>query len=171
MRIPCGDDFAETVLSSANQSRKYAWSLADLIVAVWRRYNISEAQFRAPGKTRPYNEARAVAAYLVRESSHLSLTEPARSCGHDVSALGKAAAGLTRWTHEYREVALLIKELLADMAFSVYSICKGLPPPDSFVLCISDFIFPKMPDAHPTRQKQRKNSGAATPEQVSTLLL
>ncbi len=114
-RILGEDNFADTVLSSVNQIRRQAWSLAEVIAAVCRRYKILESQFKAPGKTRTYNEARAVAAYLVRESDHLSLTELAKLCGRDVSALGKAASGMAHLTSECSEVAVLIEELRTEM--------------------------------------------------------
>lgn len=52
-----------------------------------RYYGIAEAKLKAPRKTRPYNEARAAAAYLVREASKLSLTELGKYLELDVSSL------------------------------------------------------------------------------------
>lgn len=115
VRILGDDSFADNVLSGSNQKPSRAYSLAQVIAAVCRRYGISESQFKAPGKTRPYNEARAVAAYLVRESDHLSLTELARLCGRDVSALGKAANGVVQASSEGYAVVTLIEELRKEL--------------------------------------------------------
>ena len=44
-----------------------------------------------PGKKRVYAEARAVAAFLVQEQEHLSLTDLAKCFDRDLSALSRAA--------------------------------------------------------------------------------
>lgn len=114
-RILGDDSFADDVLSRGNQQRKWEYSLAEVVAAMCRRYGFSESQLKAPGKTRPYNEARAVAAFLVRESDHLSLTELARMFGRDVSALGKAAARIAQDAGEGAAVWHMLEELRAEL--------------------------------------------------------
>jgi hypothetical protein len=114
-RILGDDSFADNALGRANQQHSRACSLSEVIAAVCQRYGISESQLKAPGKNRPYNEARAVIAYLIRESHHLSLTEFAKLCGRDVSALGKAASGVAQASCKGNAVAALIEELRTEL--------------------------------------------------------
>lgn len=82
-----------------------------MIEAVCRRLGISDTELTGQGKTRRYAEARAVAALIVRESCHLTLTGLAKWCGRDVSAMGKAADRIARDCAEKRSVAAIIEEL------------------------------------------------------------
>jgi len=115
-RILGDNRFAEETLSRVNQARRRAFSLTDVIAAVCRRYAISESQFKAQGKTRPYTEARAIAAFFVRESDHLSLTDLAGLLGRDVSALGKAAERIARDVVEGSAVRSMVEALRFDLA-------------------------------------------------------
>lgn len=114
-RILGDASFTDDVLNRANRQRRRAYSLAEVIAAVCRRYGISESKLKAPGKRRPYNEARAVAAFLVRESDHLSLTELARLFGRDISALGKAAGRIAQDATEGTAIAAVIEKLRTEL--------------------------------------------------------
>jgi chromosomal replication initiation ATPase DnaA len=74
-----------------NQRRECRFSLDEVVGTVCTRFQITAAKLKAPGKIRPMTEARAVAAAIVQESSHLRLTDLAKLTGRDVSALSKAA--------------------------------------------------------------------------------
>ncbi len=74
-RILGDDTFADNALRRANQRRRRTCSINDVIQTVCRLYGIGEEQLKAPGKLRPYTEARALTAAIIQESPHLSLTE------------------------------------------------------------------------------------------------
>lgn len=86
-----GDKFAEEALKLANQRRRPEFSLAELIDAVCRIYGITRQQLQSPGKMRPYTEGRALAALLVHESPHLSLTDLGILLNRDIVPLSRAA--------------------------------------------------------------------------------
>ena len=52
---------------------------------------ITESDLTAPGKKRPFAEARAIIAVLLQEKEHLSLTELGKRCNRNLSALSRAA--------------------------------------------------------------------------------
>ena len=54
-------------LDSANHLRQLAFSINVVVMAVCRRYRITVEQLTAPGKARPYSEARALLALLVND--------------------------------------------------------------------------------------------------------
>jgi hypothetical protein len=115
-----GDDrFADNVLARANLRCRPKFSLEEVTLAVCRRYGISQCQLKAPGKTRPYNEARAVAAFLVRESMHLSLSDLSSMLSRDVSAMGKAAERVASQVREGGMLAGFIEEIRTDLYSSI----------------------------------------------------
>jgi putative transposase len=109
-RILGDDKFADIVIVLANQQRRKQCSLSEMIDIVCLHYGISETELKAPGKRRPYNEARGVAAFFVRESPHLSLTELGQILNRDVSALGKAADRVARRVEEDNSFAGMMKK-------------------------------------------------------------
>jgi REP element-mobilizing transposase RayT len=90
------DRFAEEALRTADLQRRPDYSLDNLIGVVCRSYSITADQFRAPGKQRPFSEARALAAWLVQESPHLSLVALGRLVKRDISPLGRAGRRLAK---------------------------------------------------------------------------
>jgi len=83
-----GDDiFIDEALCKADQTRQRTFSLHDVVTTVCLHYGISESQLKARGKTRPYTEARAVLALIVKENAHMSLTELGRFLARDISPL------------------------------------------------------------------------------------
>lgn len=68
--------------------------LGDIIDAVCRCYNITTEQLKAPGKARPFSEARALAALLVQETPGVHLSELGRLVGRDLATLGRAGRRL-----------------------------------------------------------------------------
>jgi len=86
--------FAEQALAQAGQETTLGYTLTEVITSVCRAYEITETQLKAPGKGRPFAEARALTALLVRESSKLSLTELGKFVNRDIVPLGRAAQRL-----------------------------------------------------------------------------
>ena len=78
--------------------RAYAYFrwVDDVLDAVCRAFDCSVQDLRAPGKERPFTEARAVASLLVQERSHLSLTELGKALNRDISPLGRVGRHLLK---------------------------------------------------------------------------
>jgi REP element-mobilizing transposase RayT len=90
-RILGDESFTDQILTRVNQMRECRFSLDEVVGKVCAHFQITAANLKAPGKIRPMTDARAVAAAIVQESSHLRLTVLAKLTGRDVSALSKAA--------------------------------------------------------------------------------
>ncbi len=107
-----GDDiFTDDALGRANQTRLRVCSMNDVIQAVCHWYGITVEQLKAPGKARPYTEARALAALLVQESSCLSLTELGKALKRDIAPLGRAGRRLLERAQQDPRLAELIENL------------------------------------------------------------
>jgi len=90
-----GDDFfVDTVLAKADQRQEHSYRLEDVVGAVCRQYEITIEQLKAPGKVRPFSEARAVASLLVQELQGLSLTDLGKVLNRDIVPLGRAGRRL-----------------------------------------------------------------------------
>jgi putative transposase len=90
-----GDDiFADNALCKANQHHSPGWTVSEVVATVYNRYGITEQQLKDQGKGRPFGKARALAAVIVLETPHLSLTALGMPVDRDVSALSKAAQRL-----------------------------------------------------------------------------
>ncbi|MGA7828658.1 MAG: transposase [Geobacteraceae bacterium] len=114
-RILGDDTFVDEALCKANQVRRQTFSLNDVVMAVCRRYGISERQLKAHGKIRPYTEARALLALLVKEHAHLSLTELGRLLGRDISPLSRSAQRLVVNAETEPRLAKLIRDLRNEL--------------------------------------------------------
>lgn len=87
-----GDDiFADEAIRSAEEKSRSTVTLDGVLSAVSRHYGLSVDEISAPGKTRRPSEARAAAAFLVRELPGLSLTSLAKRLSREVSGLSRAA--------------------------------------------------------------------------------
>lgn len=93
-RILGDDTFAEHALVKADQQLRRGYTLTEAISSVCRVYGISEKQLKAPGKARPFTEARALIAVLVREAPYLSLTELGNAVNREIAPLARAAQRL-----------------------------------------------------------------------------
>jgi REP element-mobilizing transposase RayT len=93
-RILGDDTFAEHALVQAEQQLRRGYTLSEAISSVCRVYGISEEQLKAPGKARPFTEARALIAVLVREAPDLSLTELGKAVNREIAPLARAAQRL-----------------------------------------------------------------------------
>lgn len=87
----------------------------DVVTVVCRLYGISEEQLKAQGKLRPYTEARALLALLVKENAHLSLTELGRFLGRDISPLSRSAQRLVVNAEAEKRLAKLIRDLRHEL--------------------------------------------------------
>ncbi len=114
-----GDDaFADEALRQTEEKLAYKVSMDEVISEVCRCYGISEGTFSATGKIRPASEARAVAAFLVRETPQLSMTELAKRTGREISAISQAARRLEKVLKEKKPLELMIGQLLENLHMS-----------------------------------------------------
>jgi len=93
-RILGDEAFADEALLRAEEVRRKACSLEDVIAGVCRRYSLTPVDLRRPGKNRSASEARALAALIVQQTPHLSMTELGRAVHRDLSSLSKGAQRL-----------------------------------------------------------------------------
>jgi hypothetical protein len=97
-RILGDDRFAEDILHKVNEEERRPPPIAAVLDAVCSLYGLTPEVLRAPGKSRPASEGRALVALLVREMPSLSLTDLGRHLNRDVAALSQAARRLAeRW--------------------------------------------------------------------------
>jgi putative transposase len=115
-RILGDDNFTDKVLAKVNQRRGHDYGLSDVLSVVCRRYGITSEQLKAPGKAKPFTEARALAALLVRESSGLSLTELGIMLNRDIAPLGRAGQRLLEEALEDEELHKWISDLRLELS-------------------------------------------------------
>jgi REP element-mobilizing transposase RayT len=104
-RILGDDRFAEEILHKVNEEERRPPRIAAVLDAVCSLYGLTPEVLRAPGKSRPASEGRALAALLVREMPSLSLTDLGRHLNRDVAALSQAARRLAEQIAESSELA------------------------------------------------------------------
>jgi putative transposase len=119
-RILGDDSFADKAIMKAEQQRDYRYRIEDIVNVVCRCYGLSLGQLKQAGKARPYADARAVAAYFVRELPGPSFTALGRMLGRDIASLGRAGtrimkalpddAGLSSRIEEIRKELLKLAE-------------------------------------------------------------
>lgn len=83
-------DFIDEVLTRVNKPVRKI-ELSDLIAKVCELHEITEKELRAPGKCAKQSQARAILAFLVRETNLLSLENLGKFLGRDPSGLTKLA--------------------------------------------------------------------------------
>ena len=111
-----GDDcFIDAALYSASEER-YQTTISDILDAVCAVYGVSLPTLRAPGKVRPFTEARAVASLLVQELPHLSLTQLGRELNRDIAPLGRVGRRLQNESVQNDLLLKLIDEIRQKLA-------------------------------------------------------
>ena len=93
-RILGDENFSEKALALAEEKWKNRWTLNQILDAVCLSYGLDQEILLEPGKKQPCAEARGIAAYLVQEEEHLSLTDLGNILNRDSSALSRAAGRL-----------------------------------------------------------------------------
>jgi hypothetical protein len=84
-----GDDrFVDAALGITGEQRLRI-TVANVLDAVCQVYGCLKEELRAPGKVRPFTEARAIASAIIQGMPHLSLTELGRELNRDIAPLGR----------------------------------------------------------------------------------
>jgi REP element-mobilizing transposase RayT len=114
-RILGDDNFTDKAFTKANQSRDREYLLSDLVGIVCRRYGTTIDQLKAPGKARPYSEARAVIALLVQELPGSSLTEAGKFLNRSIAPLGRAGRRLLTEALENTNLNVRLNEMRLEL--------------------------------------------------------
>ncbi len=97
-RILGQDAFIETVLRKTGDVVLTKPDLEVILTAVEKLYDFGDKELSAAGQGRKISEARAMAAWAVRELSDATLTDLGDALGRDVTSLSSAARRLTTRT-------------------------------------------------------------------------
>jgi len=95
-RILGEDHFAEEALIKAAQKVVRQATLDRVLQVVCEQYKVCQADLASSARQRRMSEPRAIAALIVREAEHLSLTSLARRLSRDLSGLSQAASRLDK---------------------------------------------------------------------------
>ncbi|MHB1399930.1 MAG: hypothetical protein ACYCYJ_14670 [Trichloromonadaceae bacterium] len=88
--------FPDRALNSVQLRRQTDGTLVDVVNGVCRGYGVAAQQLLAQGKIRPFTATRALAALLVQEATHLSLTGLGQLLNSNIAPLGRAAKALAQ---------------------------------------------------------------------------
>ncbi|MGE4578160.1 MAG: helix-turn-helix domain-containing protein [Desulfuromonadales bacterium] len=100
-RILGDDSFVEEVLADCKEKPTAPPPLEAVVEVVCALYDLSSQDLSSRRRTRSVSEARALAAYVVRETKGLGLEALARALKHDSSTLSQAARRLeSRLAHD-----------------------------------------------------------------------
>ena len=86
-------------------------SLDDLISAVCGHYKLKLQELSGGGRQRKFSQPRAVAAYLVRETEELRLTDLSKKLRRDLSGLSQAAARLEKRMQTDKNLSTKVKNI------------------------------------------------------------
>ena len=90
-----GDDyFGEEALTKASQQISPKMSIEHVLKKVSKQYKIKPDNLSCRGKQRKLSKPRSIAAYIVQETEHLSLTELGKELKRNLSGLSRAVSRL-----------------------------------------------------------------------------
>ncbi|MBU0728625.1 MAG: transposase, partial [Proteobacteria bacterium] len=95
-RILGEDRFAEDALAKATQKISRKITLDQVLQTVCEEYEIDSNVLSSSARQKRISEPRSVAALIVRETDHLSLTDLSRKLKRDLSGLSQAATRLEK---------------------------------------------------------------------------
>lgn len=106
-----GDDrFINAALGECGEERSRI-TVAEVLDAVCRVYGCSPEELRAPGKARPFTDARGIASLIVRESPQLSLTRLGKELERDIAPLGRAGQRVESRAREDKRLRELLEKV------------------------------------------------------------
>ena len=114
-RILGDERFVEEAMRKADQKLERKPALGDILQAVCREYALLPQDLSSCSRQRKIAEARAIAAYLVRECDALSLSALSNELRRDLSGLSQSAGRL--------EKKMRVDPHLAEVVKSVKSCC------------------------------------------------
>ncbi len=93
-RILGSEHFIQDALAKAEEPSRQTLTVEQVLAQVCMFYRLDRQAVSSFSRDRAVARVRAVAAYLIRESNHLNLTELAELIGRDLSGLSRAASRL-----------------------------------------------------------------------------
>ncbi len=114
-RILGSDSFAEVALVKANEQFQARYSIDDIVSLVSKESSIEPRQILQPGRNRNAAKARALIAYLVLESKHITLTELSKHLNRDLSGLSQAANRLQKRMQNDRALQVQVKGISTNL--------------------------------------------------------
>jgi putative transposase len=114
-RILGEDSFADRVLTIAEKRDTTTATINGILAEVCREYGMDVSLLALKDKQRGPAEARALAAWLVRESSSLSLTDLGKVLNRDVSSLSIAASRLQARAKSETKIVEMMERLRSDL--------------------------------------------------------
>jgi putative transposase len=93
-RILGSEQFVQDALAQAEERSPQTLTVEQVLAQTCAFYRLDRQAVSSARRDRAVAQVRAVAAYLIRESDHLSLTELAELTGRDLSGLSRAASRL-----------------------------------------------------------------------------
>jgi hypothetical protein len=126
-RVLGDDGFTENVLERSEQVDREEIRIDQIVQAVCRMYQLKESELAAPGKDHQASEARALAAWAVREHPPLRLSELSARLGRDITTLSARATRI--WRQSRRDERL--RGRMATLAEELVKTQKRKPDPAS----------------------------------------
>jgi chromosomal replication initiation ATPase DnaA len=116
-RLLGDDDFVDDALTRSGQGDCWRISTDEIIDFVSDAYSISPTDLERPGKERRFSEARNVAALLVRDCEHLSLTEFGSRVNRDISSLSQGVSRLLKRAEADRNLSEKIEMIQSRLKY------------------------------------------------------
>jgi len=110
-RILGDERFVEEAMRKADQKLERKPALGDILQAVCREYALQPQDLSSSSRQRKIAEARAIAAYLVRECDALSLSALSSELRRDLSGLSQAAGRLEKKMRVDPQLAEVVKSV------------------------------------------------------------
>jgi hypothetical protein len=114
-RILGDDRLLEATLEKFNQKTRTSPDIEKMIYKVCLHFKVKEKDLIAAGKSQKTARARAMLAWLVRESGHLKLTELSKRLKRDISGLSRAATVLAAKAEKDKSSKEIMEKLMKDM--------------------------------------------------------
>ncbi len=118
-RIMGDEEFMEKIAGQGDELPVNI-SIDEVITAVCDRYKLAPAALALPGKTRALSHARGMAAWIIQDSTSVTLTELICWTGRDLSSLSAMAQRIRK--RSVMEIALLSEK---EEILNQITICKA----------------------------------------------
>lgn len=109
------DHFVERVFAKASQTISGSPTLEEVLQAVCKQYGIGEDDLSSGSRQKWITEPRSVAAMIVRDISHLSLTDMSRRIERDLSGLSQAAGRLDKKMNSDKGLSKKVDKIMKNI--------------------------------------------------------
>jgi len=109
------DHFVERVFAKVSQKISGSPTLEQVLQAVCKQYGIDEDDLSSGSRQKRISEPRSVAAMIVRDISHLSLTDLSRKIERDLSGLSQAAGRLDKKMNSDKRLSKKVDKIMENI--------------------------------------------------------